>query len=987
MATPPNPLSYYNSHTYYHVLVMCDSTMTASALSGATDVGTWLPPQGLSDSSRYGMLGKYAPKSLPAEAGGGQYVVLINGATTADFSIEQVKWMSTVTAFAVPDDNANSIANEGSMMILEPRGIKFLDTIVLGALSLGIDITTCPFLLKTFFIGYKTDDSGNTSVDTISDVEPLLFHIMETTGQFTEQGGQYMINFVGIANGVTRLPQFSRVGSGLKMSLNSVDGLSGVTLASAMASLQQRIQYNYDQQYHCLTSSVNNAANDAGLESNPVDKLAKISYRITIDEMYDNTYLVTDTPAAYKNTGSCVEGINLDMGANASIEAAISEIMSKCPKVNQDASEGTTDDNTKFSDKTKLQYKIKTAMRTFPGENGTLQYEIHYHVLPFVSAVSFPVSQILVSDGDTPEKQRLEQNVIEFDYIYTGKNIDVLAFDIKMNLGRAYLQIASQSNSLQDQLEVVGSRTTHSPTLSDDLLRLGQPVQIPVPFGIQLESKNLINSNNPTSTTQAAYTINKAASVEVSETSIKIVGNYNLLNTVNIASRITEEELIDPTSTDRILTPDGERTASISHWGTFPAFAKINIRMPVSNDHEEIYNSGQDYSKPFWYGGYFHITTIENDFDGGHFTQNLSLVAIQEDIVVPEGGESSEGDQTTKFRDSLSQQVQSCFDNDVQVAVNNNEAAIAQPYKRADDPSNDPQVATPTTNEDVQTMTSITDNGDPSIVKKWDKASAVVQEAIWAASRMYGTPIVTLAAFAFKESSFNPSAAPPAGTALGLYQHIKGTWMGLVRQGKISGIPSNMAEEEALALRTNPTYSARGGAAYINEVSNTVRSTDMGDIYLGYFAGPGTAKKVIAAARQSQDTLLSSVVSKDLFKVMKRNNPTIISDTTTAYQLQQWAKRAMSTAIKGGIPVAAAGGASNRGYGGTTPPSGTDPGLQTATLETQATGSRTAAEALSKSVDPAVIERQQTGTICGDGKIPPVNIDGTEQEQSEGGTE
>ena len=73
--------------------------------------------------------------------------------------------------------------------------------------------------------------------------------------------------------------------------------------------------------------------------------------------------------------------------------------------------------------------------------------------------------------GDTPETQdaakRLHENLKIFDYIFSGKNIDILEFDIKMAYGLAYMQTATTSNSFKDQLETVASRTHHVSMHSD----------------------------------------------------------------------------------------------------------------------------------------------------------------------------------------------------------------------------------------------------------------------------------------------------------------------------------------------------------------------------------------------------------------------------------------------------------------------------------------------------------------------------------------
>ena len=165
-------------------------------------------------------------------------------------------------------------------------------------------------------------------------------------------------------------------------------------------------------------------------------------------------------------------------------------------------------------------------------------------MLPYVVAQSDSVKRTLYSNdgdttttGDTNNFAAVKANTIEFDYLFTGNNVDVLNFDIKMNAGFSYLQVATQCNSFADQLEIVSSRSVHTPALIDEVARFGQPSQIPIPFSTQLESKHLINTEEPVSSTQAAYTMNKAAAIDVSQSSIRVAGNLHLMNAVNEASR------------------------------------------------------------------------------------------------------------------------------------------------------------------------------------------------------------------------------------------------------------------------------------------------------------------------------------------------------------------------------------------------------------------------------------------------------------------
>lgn len=194
--------------------------------------------------------------------------------------------------------------------------------------------------------------------------------------------------------------------------------------------------------------------------------------------------------------------------------------------------------------------------------------------------------------------------------------------------------------------------------------------------------------------------------------------------------------------------------------------------------------------------------------------------------------------------------------------------------------------------------------GGPSDVKGWEKdwikkgtrtikqVSPPIKQAIVDAAAQYGVSARTLAMFASQESTFNPLAKAPTSTATGLFQHLNSTWMGLVREGKIRGIASNTDAVTALALRRDPVYSSYGGAAFLADNIRIIKSDTPGDTYLAHFAGPGTAKKIIAAGPSA--TLDSAIGQKGADNIRRANpGPTGKGAFDTCATTRQWAERVM----------------------------------------------------------------------------------------------
>lgn len=158
--------------------------------------------------------------------------------------------------------------------------------------------------------------------------------------------------------------------------------------------------------------------------------------------------------------------------------------------------------------------------------------------------------------------------------------------------------------------------------------------------------------------------------------------------------------------------------------------------------------------------------------------------------------------------------------------------------------------ATPQTNKNTQTKyRPFTETVTPDVIAKYTKLYGVpdsnVTKAILEAAKATGTDESILFKFAKAESNFNPKAKAKTSSATGLFQFLDGTWnhvidsLGGGEKFKLSGNKKD-AYENAVA-----------GAIYLNEIKkglSTARKSGVftpGELYLGHFAGPGTAAKAI----------------------------------------------------------------------------------------------------------------------------------------------
>lgn len=916
MSNPPNLLASFRSYSYYHVLAMCDCSQTADALAKSTDLNVWnhatkdtriedLRPQTQD-------LGPYSPKKIN---GGGNYIILINGSTDASYVIESAKWTTATGASAVPGDRSTSIAVEGSLKVSEPKGVAFLDQVIKCCVALGVDSAQVVYVLKTFFVGHldgrqPTPDSGVMDHEFIADINPVNFIVYDVSGSFTESGGSYEMQFVGAAHGATRLPQYSKA-------VNSMSVTAGDSLQQTLINLQDNINKGYNQYYNCVVEQVKAMQGDAG---SVAASLRPVKYVIEVGKDYtgqnEKKYTVTNQVQQYKNTAGCGDPAQVTFPAHTSIESAINTIMMMSPQVQADMAVGDTATQVKY------EYKIHSALVSKPvgSQPGEIDYTVYYRVERFMTpkAISYNSAfDILQKDDDAlrsdPVYAAIRRNIIEFDYMYTGKNIDILEFDMKVNMGMAYLQTATIANTFKSQLEP-GPNKVMQPSMADlnsHTVRFGAGVPTPVFFGSQIKAPSLINTQNAGHAIQTAYTLTKHASLEVTDVSMKIIGNTQILGSANA----TTSPIAVESGTVSDYKKANERGANFADWSRMPAYVKVKIKMPRSNDDFFLF-SGQttsgdpstdpgvgDYARDFWFDGYYYVVSVDHVFDNGEFYQVLQMLGL------PKRSAFQAAQATATQEAKINTSVGTCFDNAIGISPQTTTTTPTVPYAPVSGTD-------PTTRNDAATANASAN--DPSQVKGWDTASPQVKEAIRIASERYGVDATIMAQFAYRESSFNPTAsAAPRSSATGLYQFLQGTWNGLIKQGKVAGVTqlstaathqgsgSSWSKPLATDPRMDPYANALAGAAFLKENAATIGSSSAGDLYLAHFLGPGSARKIIASDKLTGGHLpMSVVLGSDTMNRIIAANPTEIKSTTTVGEVRAWAERKMAGSLKNPIAVA-----------------------------------------------------------------------------------
>lgn len=902
MSTPASLLSKYRSYNYRHVLIMCDSTETAKMMLMNVDDGTWSHP-----TDQEHELGIYAPVTIGPE---NSYCVLIDGATDASFVINQAKWSAATAGHATKQDKATSVAVEGTLEIVEPKGVVFLDTLVQCCYALGIDMQSACFVLKTIFTGFGYNEDDGDFVDTISDVAPIMFMVTDVTGAFTERGGEYHIEFVAMSGGAARLPQFSRIPGTMNIK-------AGATLGETVKLITSELERLYNPYFDCVKAQISASVTAAGRDPAPiVDMLRRVKYEIYIDPHYAE-YDCSNQVQAVKGDPSCGAPATLSSMANASIEDILHRMMSCSKRVMEDMSkgEGGSDQAIKY------EYKIHASVETPANKSQPVlvTYRIDRFMRPKEIMKSTQFQYLTNYDKGTSSdpimNETLRKQIIQFEYIYTGKNIDILEFDMKLNMGIAYLQIASMSNSYKEQLDGLPNQ---SKVVANDgqhiLNRVGKPVPIPVYFGTQLQSKNFKNSLSMIDGGQAAYTLAKHSSLEMAEANMRIIGNTNLLS--GIGDYTSPEYHKERSKNGTIsVTNQAPPEKDMGGFGIIPSFARVTVKVPRNNDDISLFSgtgagdgASADYTKDFWFDGYYYIVMIDNVFEGGEFTQMLYMIGMPQEGII-----NTKSDTANQREVNFDKKVVECFSGNPGCGpkAETNTTVPANKVENGVDTNKPPTAETKQdANSAAASAKQLSDVGG------WDKAKPIIRDSIVNAAAKTGTNEVTLAQMAAIESQFGNDTVNPKSSARGTFQIVERTWNDIVESGQVPGVPPGTSFDDA----NDPEKNALVAAVYVKQNQtqiarwvgvSSVKQVSAGDTYLAHFLGPGGAKAVITTDEAGNgattvkqayiNTMPKSGAAK--YEKAKKSNPNIIKDTTTVADLRATSAAAMASSK----PLASAG--------------------------------------------------------------------------------
>ena len=618
----PNPLNKYASYSYAWSLWWL-SISDYNNLMDTTDVDSalaWNPgPTSYVIAEDSGL---YPDRRLP-------------GVLPVNYNIQTVNF-TTIIAPNKQTRSSNMI--EGNMTILEPYGVTFVDTLCIAASTFSPqtqnnNFTSLPYMLQLDFFGY--DDNGNSISDSDAMALRKRFPITLTglSVEVSGQGAEYKLDFCPLGHQGHR-PE--------KATLPKDITITAGTVKEFFYNLESTINGFYQ-----VDAYVKNNASIAD------------SIHFDIDPAIANSKIVYSqgVPLSAANPGAKdidLSKSNFSIKAKTSILAIIDRTLAQSEfLISQLADAG---DIPKIENSIFNAYRTTTSTKYQGVDQGgnVLKgvFDASRNTAPTLQI--YRISQHPTWKAESPHGPTASNSVPytakEYNYLYTGKNVDVLDFKLSFDMTYytsvlGYTSSVSSTQTTADTGTDIQSLFKKNVGFNPALLLKNIPNISPQRYRYIVGDQNLTLGGGVINNPQAQKAGDMIKSIYSSQNGDMITIDLKILGDPMLIKQDDWLYAPSPNSaqTYNNWTTTGQDSFAISYghlrMDAGDIIVKVNINSPIDIDTESgnqglVYpQMGVNNQYQSLFSGQYRIITIENRFASGKFEQTLQLVRIINDQV------------------------------------------------------------------------------------------------------------------------------------------------------------------------------------------------------------------------------------------------------------------------------------------------------------------------------------------------------------------
>lgn len=688
-----NRLDKFQSHSVHYVLLACRSTEDIRSFTEGTEDTT--PATSLAAIDAASQLGDEIKG-----ANGGSAFLVMDTRRFSQFTIENFSVETNISGFGIQGGSSpHATAMDMSFTVIDPVGISFanfLQYIMDEKLQVSYDGMT--LLLRVLFVGHAPVSDTNfsasvsgTNMEVVQSVTiPCIFNSIEV--QLTESRGTYVCKLfplLGMASNRNNNPRWTSIGN----ATTYFTGQSTNTLGDLVNSFERNLNAEAIKRYTQLNAEAQRVG--AGTKTLAGRYGRPIQYMITLPKAWETftfagpavgaateinfAQLIADETQVRKtaaeqqrrqqqNNTAPAQDSHISVAPDWTVTEVLDKIFSQTLQVQQLANFSKTQPNIQSIKFYKHLITVTSDDQSFVVHIDVVEYEV-----PNVYLNQKPNTQTSTQVGNREDKLfrineqglKVPRNYLEYDYIFSGKNIDVLSFDIKIEnlnfllvqgnkLGAAETNAAAVSADKQEdgQAEAQETKTV-------GLMKPNDPLLMPQITNDQLDNFSKYSSTarsqgdrTPQEVSQE-YMRNLSAFYNAGPYTAKMElrGNPDLMAGV-VLQRLPQHIRSITIGTDgsaqtntsgeakQKYRQELEKTLGLSDgvyrvtgplsgpsYISSPVFAKVNIFGPNVDFLTSAPIAGQNFTQQLFVDNFYFLSKIVTKIDGVKFTHDVDLMS------------------------------------------------------------------------------------------------------------------------------------------------------------------------------------------------------------------------------------------------------------------------------------------------------------------------------------------------------------------------
>ncbi len=690
---PKNPLDDFQSHSVHYVLLAARST---ESIRYFTDAQRSSSKEALMAISQAKALGDEIPTRRIGKNTSSAFLVL-DTRRFSQFTVDNFSMKTYPSGFAVPGSTSpSSTAVDLSFDIIDSTGISFANFIQwLMQEKMQVNWDGMTMLMQVLFIGHKKDGSSETIQSVMI---PAIFN--EIAVDLNDTRGTYSCKLFPII-GATSNPRVNTKWTHIGTASTFFTGANKNTLEDVVESFEKRLNIESYKYYTEITQNNKGFGRPVqymitipdswkGFKFNGPgsNSAAEVDFKTLLQKEEasraekakqtkaekDKEQKAKDSKTDARNESQPTpKDSHVSVDSGMTITEVLDFIFKQTPDVAKLANfgKGDTSKNIKF-------YKNLVSM-TSDDESVTVHVDVVEFVVPRVLAEESNdknrqnAAKVQQDEQyynyDAKTQTRRPKNYLVYDYIFSGKNLDVLQLDLKIqnlvwllaskaNLGTSETNLqANSSQAVQEDGDGVQKDTVVSNVRAKD--------PILIPLRSEYEKTNFSNLSGATGDPEKDDSPQVVAQQYVRNLSkfyngggavakMELRGNPDIMVFVSMSDIQVHTSAVSVDKEGNVTDPNRsvkdayreefernvvQSTGAVRQGGSFvvqpllsgtkpvgsPVYIKVRVYGPNVDFRTNELIAGGRFSSELLYDNFYWLASIENKITGSKFTQDLEL--------------------------------------------------------------------------------------------------------------------------------------------------------------------------------------------------------------------------------------------------------------------------------------------------------------------------------------------------------------------------